>query len=144
MPAPLQVDKEAVRALVVAVGVREAARQMGIAEGTVQAWSARYKWTEKVKAAQQLAIASKPVQPIATKPADALANVLVERKEKSRTHLSKYVVDAGEQAANSNGDLAIAQDVRHVAAIHSSIWPEEQQAQNNVMVNLAILGMSQE
>lgn len=44
MPAALDIDKGQVQMLVLTYGVREAARQLGIPEGTVQAWSARGKW----------------------------------------------------------------------------------------------------
>jgi hypothetical protein len=44
MPKPLNVDWPAVRVLAVAVGVREAARQMGISEDAVRQRSKREGW----------------------------------------------------------------------------------------------------
>jgi hypothetical protein len=49
-----------------------------------------------------------------------------ERKDKSRLHLSKYVVDASERAAQSNGDLEIAGKVQKVAQVHGSVWTRGQ------------------
>lgn len=59
MPAALEVDKEQVRIIALAVGVREAARQFGLSEGTVSYWSAKEGWMDKqeqVEAAQAMAI----------------------------------------------------------------------------------------
>src|SRR5262249_43363103 len=81
MPNPLNVDWSAVRVLAVAVGVREAARQMGISEDAVRQRSKREGWMTSAKAATQRAL-SKPVttvtrvSPDAVSPADALASVL--------------------------------------------------------------------
>lgn len=121
MPAALNVDREAVRTLAVAVGVREAARQMDIPEATVQAWSARGEWFVN------------PVQPptviqpttIATKPANALQNSMLRRRDKGKLYLSKYYVDASRKAAKTKGKLEVAPLVRHVAAIGTALWPEQ-------------------
>lgn len=59
-------------------------------------------------------------------PAEAASNVISERKDKSRLHLSQYVTDASQNAAASDGDLNISRHVKDVAAIHSTIWPEEE------------------
>lgn len=146
MPPPLNVDREAVRTLAVAVGVREAARQMNIPEATVQAWSARGNWSVQIEAAkaahvQRLEAATK-LQPKATKPADALVNVMNDRKDKSRFLLSKYVVNAAKVASRSRSPLKDAQNVRHVAGVMSAIWPEEQGSRGLTLnLGVAIGGM---
>jgi hypothetical protein len=56
MPKPLSVDWPAVRVLAVAVGVREAARQMGISQDAVRQRSKREGWIISAKSAQQLAL----------------------------------------------------------------------------------------
>jgi len=38
------VDREAVRVLAIELGAREAARRLGLKEGTVLSWASRYKW----------------------------------------------------------------------------------------------------
>jgi hypothetical protein len=65
---------------------------------------------------------SKPVQ----SGADAIAATLAERKEKSALHLSRYVVDASQKLANSNGKLELARSGKDVVAMRSGIWPEHQ------------------
>jgi hypothetical protein len=61
-----------------------------------------------------------------TKPADALAKTLAERRDKSKLHLSEYVVKASKAAAKHKRPLKITGAVRDVAATHGSVWPEEQ------------------
>lgn len=44
MPAELLIDREKVKMVALQIGVREAARQFGLNENTVMAWSIRYNW----------------------------------------------------------------------------------------------------
>ena len=64
-----------------------------------------------------------PVQSVA----DSLAVILSERKDRTKLGLSKYAAEAAERAAESDGDLALARNVRDVAAVHSTLWPETPQ-----------------
>jgi len=128
MPKPLNVDWPAVRVVAVAVGVREAARQMAISEDAVRQRSKREGWMISAKATAQRALA-KPVtsvSPDALSPAHALANVLSERKRRTKLGLSKYAAEAAERAAQSDGDLALSRNVRDVVMIGSTLWPEDQ------------------
>jgi hypothetical protein len=121
MAKPLAVDWPAVRVLAVAVGVREAARQMGISQDAVRQRSKREGWMASPKTVAQRALA-KPVtsvSPNALSPADALANVFSERKH--RTKLG----------------LALSRNVRDVAAVHSTLWPEDHNERG--ILNLAVL-----
>lgn len=117
--------------LAVAVGVREAARQMELPEATVQAWSARYGWFESQVVALPPTMKGATV---ATKAPDALENVLRERHKKTRLGLSKYVRDAAHVAAKSKGDLNLAPAVKAVADIMGKVWPQEA-ATTNIQVN---------
>jgi hypothetical protein len=116
-------------------GLREIARRMNIPEGTVLAHAKRKGWTRQIQAAKQ---ETRPTQSTAITPMQALAVTLNERKDKSRLHLSKYVVDASERAAQSNGNLEIAGKVQKVAQVHGSVWPEEPQQGSGVMSPLSI------
>lgn len=132
MPVALDVNREAVRVLVVAVGVREAARQMNLPAGTVLAWANRGGWLQSARDAIKRktdAIAQSREQPGSTQspainPSDALQNTLAERKDQTRLNLSRYVVDASKKAAKSAGDLEIAPRVKEVAAVAGHVWPE--------------------
>jgi hypothetical protein len=72
MPKPLNVDWPAVRVLAVAVGVREAAGQMGISQDAVRQRSKREGWMASRKTAAQRAAT------------DSLS-VFFRRKKASRT-----------------------------------------------------------
>ncbi len=138
MPKPLNVDWPAVRVLAVAVGVREAARQMAISEDAVRQRSKRERWMASPKAVAQRALA-KPVtsvSPSALSPAHALANVFGERKRRTKLGLSKYTAEAAERAAESGGDLALSRNVRDVAAVHSSLWPEDHNERGILNLNV--------
>jgi hypothetical protein len=139
MAKPLAVDWPAVRVLAVAVGVREAARQMGISQDAVRQRSKREGWMACLKAVVQRALA-KPVtsvSPNALSPAHALANVFSERKHRTRLGLSKYAAEAAEEAAEHPDKLLIAGKVKDVASVHGTLWPEENQREP--ILNLAIL-----
>lgn len=139
MPKPLDVDWPAVRVLAVAVGVREAARQMGISQDAVRQRSKREGWMASPKAVAQRALA-KPVtsvSPNVLSPADALANVLNDRKERSKLGLAKYTAEAAEEAALHQDKLGIARNVRDVAAVRSTLWPEDHNERG--ILNIAFL-----
>lgn len=148
MPAPLAVDKEAVRVLVVAVGVREAAARMKLPPGTVAAWSARGKWLEgkaeladaisgapseaKSAIACTLPPSMRPVVPEshasgAIKPADALAEVLADRHAKTRLGQSKYLARASEKLAEVDDEelLLHAPTGKALADMAGKVWPEQ-------------------
>ena len=116
-------------------GLRELARKMSIPEGTVLAHAKRKGWTRQIEAAKQEA---KPMQSNAIMPFEALATTLNERKDKSRLHLSKYVVDASERAAKSDGNLKIAGQVQKVAQVHESVWPEKEAPARGTLAPLSI------
>jgi hypothetical protein len=138
MPKPLNVDWTAARVLAVAVGVREAARQMGISQDAVRQRSKREGWMACPKTVAQRALA-KPCHQRVTScsvTADALANVLSERKHRTKLGLSKYAAEAAERAGESDGDLALSRNVRDVAAVHSTLWPDSPHPE---ILNLAVL-----
>jgi hypothetical protein len=139
MPKPLNVDWPAVRVLAVAVGVREAARQMGISQDAVRQRSKREGWMASPETVAQRALAEPVtnVSPNALSPAAALANVLSERKGRSKLGLSKYAAEAAEAAAEHRDKLGIAGKVRDVAGVHRTLWPEEDRREE--IINLAIV-----
>lgn len=102
------------------IGLREIARKMNLAEGTVLAHAQRNGWTREIEAVKRTTAKKAEITP-----AEAVVDILSNRKDNSRLHLSKYVVDASRTAANSDGDLGIARQVKDVAAVHSTLWPEQ-------------------
>jgi hypothetical protein len=109
-------------AYVSGIGLREIARKMNIPEGTVLAHAKRHGWTQQIQVAtQQQSDAITPMQSVP----QSIAQVLAERKDRTRLGLSQYAAEAAEQAAEHRDKLGIAGKVRDVSAIHSSLWPEE-------------------
>jgi hypothetical protein len=139
MPKPLNVDWSGVRVLAVAVGVREAARQMGISEDAVRQRSKRERWMACPKTVAQRALA-KPVtsvSPNALSPAHALANVFSERKHCTKLSLSKYVAEAREELAEHEEKPSMTRRARDIADVHSTLWPVEQKQET--ILNLGVL-----
>src|SRR6266566_9097491 len=121
------------------IGLREIARNMNIPEGTVLARAKREGWSKQISDAKSLA--KRDDTPPAVTPMEAVAFTLSERKDKTKLHLSRYAVEASEKAANHRQKLKIARQVKDVAAVAGSVWPEEKQEGPGVLVNLAILGI---
>lgn len=136
MPAPLNIDREQVRMLVLSVGVREAAAKMGLPVATVGAWSARGNWLRQPPA--PLPPTMKPVQTVHTKPSEALADSIADDQKRSRVALHRLARTSLE-AAEKAGPLPVAsmQDLRHAAAI---VEPKEGAGETRVTVNLAFFG----
>lgn len=110
MPPPLDVDREAVRVLVVAIGPRAAAREMGLPEATVQAWSARFGWLEHVRPAP----GARPVSMVSTTvattaPADALVSAMEGLSTRSKLGFAKASVKVAEKMAEADPDNLVAQ-----------------------------------
>lgn len=128
MPAPLAVDREQVRMLVMTVGVREAARQCGIAQGTVQDWSAKGKWLADTKPTPAKlpppASMQRPTNP--TSPVDALSGILADDSRETRLSLSRAARSMARQAEDA--ELEQAGDALQVgklaAAVHG--WDRDE------------------
>ncbi len=121
------------------IGLREIARNMGIPEGTILSRAKREGWSKQISDAKSLS--KRDDTPPAVTPMEAVALTLNERKDKTKLHLSRYAVEASEDAANHRQKLKIARQVKDVAAVAGSVWPEEKQEGPGVLVNLAILGI---
>jgi len=107
MPAPLDVDREAVKAHAITHGVRQAARHFGLPEDTVCQWSKRYGWLENAGVAiiaqpKPASIAPKPVSGV-SKPADAARLAMQELSAKSKLGLAKAVLNGAEHASTLEG-----------------------------------------
>lgn len=125
MPAPLDVDWEGVRTLAIAVGVREAARRVGLEESTVQSRSQRERWLSDLPRSQPLpptvlARASSETM----SPSAAMAGVLREMSARTRLGHARVAVKVAETVEVMEGDEAllsmplILQAVKHAAVVH--------------------------
>lgn len=129
MPAALDVNKEAVQVLVGAVGVREAARQMGLSENTVLTWANKGGWVQHITDARerksQSVAASRPngFQSTTIKAATALENVLTEGALATRVGFTRYAAKMAKRAGE-RGLLEEAPLYKAVADIHGKMHPE--------------------
>src|SRR4029077_1534074 len=140
MPKPLNVDWPAVRVLAVAVGVREAARQMGISQDAVRQRSKREGWMASPKTVTQRALA-KPVtsvSPSVLSPADALANLLQELERETKVSLASSAANMAKQGEKA--PLKAAGNVHKVAQTAAIVHGWNDQAnKGNTLLNLAVL-----
>jgi hypothetical protein len=127
------------------INLREIARKMAIPEGTVLAHAKRHGWTQQIQVAtrhldvvQSDAIA--PVQPVsAVQPVpQSIAEILSERKTRSKLALSRFTAEASEQAAEHPDKLAITRKAKDLSDIHGTLWPDQPGAREEI-VNLAIV-----
>ena len=148
MPPPLSVDKEAVRVLVVAVGVREAARQMNLNENTVCAWSDRGGWLDHLKPENQpkLPASMQPTIAIgAIKPAEALVNTMQDDSKACRAATLRYgrrvIEKAADLAEESPLDaLSLAPDVSSAVKSAALAGEWQQPGGSSTVINIALIG----
>jgi DNA-binding transcriptional regulator YiaG len=133
------ISREEIKQLATNVGVRQAARDLGIPEATVQAWSARGKWFKNPD--KPLTVIQKQGATIATKtPSKVLQNTLQARHGRVRSNLSQFLVNASKVASKSRSPLQDASKVRDVASVMEKVWPESKDVQNVFSLNVLSLG----
>lgn len=143
MPAALDVNREAVKMLAMEVGVREAARRLGISESTVKSWSDRENWLAPVVLPPTVLTAS-----IASKqPSVALAEALADDSIATKSGFSKAARRVATHLGDQDAEKLLERDLAASGAQWSGIaktvhgWDAKSGADGvNVMVNVAILG----
>ncbi len=119
------------------IGVRPAARKLGVNEDTACSWADRYGWdiSGKVKNGPPSIASNLQANPI-----DVLQATLAARKQESRAKLSEYQVKAATEAAAHGKPLSITRQVNDLASIHAKVWPEEQG--NTAQFSLNVLNLN--
>lgn len=151
LPA-LDVNKEAVKTLCLDVGVREAARQMGLSENTVKAWSLRGKWFKQpalpptIAASVQLHKSDRIVSaPTAPKASDTLQSMLESDSKRTKIGLAMATRKAAERFAKKSGEEVIAQasELRQIASTASTVhgWNDKADGGLNLQLGIMIGGM---
>jgi hypothetical protein len=117
--------------------LREIARRMDIPEGTVLAHAQRHSWTQQIQVATgQLAVIQSDAITGAQSVPQSLAAILGERRERSTVALAQWSAEAAESARDQQIVPRTVRDVRDIAAVHSTLWPEVQRQE---ILNLALL-----
>jgi hypothetical protein len=143
---------EAVRALAMVVGVREAARRMGLSEDQVRQRSSREKWlaSDSAKRAVQIANAERtgksmavPLSPMS--PAALIHAEIASLGSKTRLSIARGIAKAGEHIETMDGQeiLIDAQNIKSVAQTADLVhgWKD---AAPQVKIRLDVLSGSAE
>ena len=101
----------------------------------------REKWLVKAKQNEADAIATSPTALSANvrKGADVLADVLATRKGETKLHLSKYALEASQEAAEHPEKLTITRQAKEIAQTASEVWAEESEDVTQPFINVQIL-----
>jgi len=147
--APVPVNWEAVRALAMVVGVREAARRMGISEETTKKRCLREGWlaTAEAKRVNQMAIAQRSGITVSPQmsPGSLIQAELTSLGAKSRVSLARGVAKAAEHVETLSGSdiLAESGNVKAIAQTADLVhgWKD---ASPQVKIRLDVLGATAE
>lgn len=140
MPAALEVNKEAVKMLAKVIGVRAAAREMGLPEPTVQAWSAREDWLADTRVVPVSRPASMVPATRATKsPEEALSAVLADHERETKLSLARTAranALVAERAGLSGAGDALSTG-KLAALVHG--WADGSTGSPAVVINVALM-----
>jgi hypothetical protein len=73
--------------------------------------------------------------------ADVLADVLATRKGETKLHLSRYALEASQEAAKHPEKLKITRQAKEIAQTASEVWAEETEDVTQPFINVAILNL---
>lgn len=111
MPAPLAVDREAVKAHAIQHGVREAARAFELPESTVKSWSTREGWLERAGQVQVVQPLPKSMQPRASgasiTPSEAAKTTMATLGDKTKSRLARGLARGALRVAHMKGETVL-------------------------------------
>jgi uncharacterized protein YjcR len=84
------------------IGLREIARKLNVPEGTVLARAKRHGWTQQIQVATREArvMQSDAIKKVQSVP-QSTAEILSERRERTKLGLSRYAAEAAERAGKA-------------------------------------------
>lgn len=136
------IDKEAVRTLAVAIGVREAARKLGLDENRVLQWSHRGQWFKQPAKVQQPPTVTKNAVIAVIKPSQALSESLEDDSKATRIGLSQASRRAADHLKAQTGAqvLKSAKSMKEIASVASIVhgWEAKKDAGVQINLNVAI------
>jgi hypothetical protein len=135
----MNVDREAIKALVLLHGQRKAARISGLNENTVKAWARRGKWKSPLATERHSDKSPLITHPMRTQsPLSIVEEHLTELRSRSTVALARYSAEASEEAAQRQDKLNVARKVRDVASVHSTLWPAEKDSASILQIGVLI------
>lgn len=141
MPPALDVDWESVRTLAVAVGVREAARRMGLPEAACMQRSCREGWLSGLSRSERLPpTVMETVSSVRVSASQAMGDSLRDMSARTRLGHAKAAVKVADKVAQMDADElltvmpAVLQSVKHAAVTHS--WAAGNNGQPSVRLDL--------
>jgi hypothetical protein len=145
-----EIDWPGLRAAAVAIGIHKAARHAARdlppneQERFIQRAMkrcARWKWLVKSQQDKADAIVTSPSALSANvrTGADVLTDVLATRKGETKLHLTKYALEASQEAAEHPEKLKITRQAKEIAQTSSEVGPEEREEYHPTLVNVQIL-----
>ncbi len=134
---PVTIDKESVRMLAIQIGVRPAARKLGLNEDRVCKWSERGNWFPALPDVQGKTVST------VSNPGDVLLATLAEHECKTKLGLAKFAKHAIGQINKSVHPVKYTTEAHSVAKTAAIVhrWDAKEQSSGNVIVNIALLGV---
>ena len=134
----INIDREAVKTLAIAVGVREAARQLGLNENRVLQWSKRGQWFKpKPQPPKQSDVIT------VIKPSEALAETLKQHNNDTKLGLSTAAVKTAKHAATMSPVqvLRVSRGLKNVTEIAEKVhgWHAQSARGTNVFAQQAVV-----
>ncbi len=132
------VNKEAIRILAMEIGLRPAARKLGLNEDTVCSWADREGWNIANIAKNGRPSVASTLQ---ASPADVLQNELARLERETKLSLAKSAARMSHEATEAK--LKQSSDVHNVAKTAAIVhrWDAKEQQSANIVVNVALLGV---
>lgn len=143
MPAPLPEEiKEKAKLLTIAVGPREAARQLGLKEDTVCYWSAEYGWAKDAQTAQNAVLKKYDKQGVKAASSKSPSDILLHLGPKSKLLGAKVGHSMLKSISKEKGlqQVALAQPFSQVVGSLSKIHSWDAQAPSLTQVNVNLYG----
>lgn len=135
-----EAQREAVKTLAIAVGVREAARQLGLNEDRVRQWSSRGKWFMTEPKPQPPTVTRNDVTTV-TKPSQALSDMLNDDNEQTKLSLSKGIRKAAEHIKGQAGSTLFksAKNMKEVVGAASQLHQWEAKSDVHQDIHIGVM-----
>ncbi len=121
---PVTIDKESVRMLAIEIGVRPAARKLGLNEDRVCQWSHRGNWFPTLPDVQGKTVST------VSKPGDILASELATHENTTRLTLAKYASNAAAAIHKSVHPTRYTRQAKDIAGVMATVHRQDEGKQS--------------